>query len=120
MKKLVFSQQIVNKEKITTRDMVDILGVCMKNIFQRIKGDNLPTNASLVKIYVTTISGARRLVILFDESIQVGHFLFYRKKNDPIGKNISIKNPQFKKELTKYLKIWSEDIENDNFKVISL
>lgn len=120
MKRIVFARQILKKEKITQKDIGVILKVCGKYIFQRIKGENLPTEYSLIKIYVTTIEGARRLVLILDESIQVGHFLFYRKKEDPIGKNISIKNPEFKKALQQYLKLWDEDMEKDNFEIVEL
>ena len=120
MKRIVFARQILKKEKITQKDIEVILKVCGKDIFQRIKGENLPTESSLIKIYATTIEGARRLVLILDESIQVGHFLFYRKKEDPIGKNISIKNPEFKKALQQYLKLWDEDMEKDNFEIVEL
>jgi len=33
-------------------------------------------------------------------------------------KNISIKNPEFKKALQQYLKLWNEDMEKDNFERI--
>lgn len=120
MKRIVFARQIVKKEKITQKEKEVILKVCGKDIFQRIKGEDLPTESSLIKIYVTTMEGARRLVLILDESIQVAHFLFYRKKEDPIGKNISIKNPEFKKLLQQYLKLWEEDMEKDNFEVVEL
>ena len=60
------------------------------------------------------------MVLVLDEAIDVGHFLFYRKKEDTIGKNVSIKNPQFKKALQQYLRLWEKDVENDDFEIIEL
>jgi len=120
MKRIVFSHQILKKEKLTSKEIEVIVKVCEKDIFQRIKGENLPSESSLIKIYTTTTEGARRLVLVFDETINVGHFLFYRKKDDPIGKNISIKNPDFKKALQQYLMIWDKDMCRDNFEIVEL
>lgn len=71
-------------------------------------------------MYVTTIEGSRRLVLVLDEKINVGYFLFFRKKDNPIGKKISIKNPEFKKVLQQYLQFLDEDMEGDNFQIIQL
>jgi hypothetical protein len=120
MKRIVFSHQILKKEKLTQKDIAVIVKVCEKDIFKRIKGENIPSESSLIKIYTTTIEGARRLVLVLDEVINVGHFLFYRKKDDSIGKNISIKNPEFKKALHQYLKLWDKDMENNKFEIIEL
>ena len=120
MKRIVFSRQILKKEKVTSNDIEVILKVCEKNIFQRIKGEQLPAESSLIKIYATTIEGARRLVLILDESIGIEHFLFFRKKDDPIGKNISIKNPEFKQSLQNYLKLWDEDMAKDNFEILEI
>lgn len=120
MKRIVFSHQILKKEKLTPKDIEVIIKVCKKDIFRRIKGENIPSESSLIKIYTTTIEGSRRLVLVLDEVINVGHFLFYRKKDDSIGKNISIKNPEFKKTLQQYLKLWDKDMANDNFEIVEL
>jgi hypothetical protein len=97
-----------------------VIEVCKKNIFTKIKGNKLPVDSSLIKIYATTVEGARRIVLLFDEKIKAGYFLFFRKKDDLIGKNVSIKNPEFKKELHKYLDILDSDIEENMFEIIEL
>lgn len=120
MKRLVFSKQIVKKEKLTKKEQNIVVKVCKKNIFRKIKGNRLPADSSLIKIYATTIEGSRRIVLLFDEEGSIGYFLFFRKKDDVIGKNISIKNPEFKKALYKYLDILDIDIEGDMFEVIEL
>lgn len=120
MRSIVFANQILKKEKLSPRDIEVIVKVCKKDIFARIKGENIPNEASLIKIYTTTIQGARRLVLILDEEIKIGHFLLYRKKDDPVGKNISLKNPEFKKILQQYLSLWNADMESDNFEIIDL
>ncbi len=120
MKTIVFAKRLIKKEKITLKEKSVIVKVCQKDIFTKIKGQNLPNTSSLIKIYATTIEGARRLVLVLDEEIGVGYVLFFRKKDDVIGKNISIKNPNFKKSLQKYLQILDEDMDNDNFEIVDL
>jgi hypothetical protein len=118
MKSVVFSRHLIRKEQLTQKEIEIIVKVCKKDIFTKIKGENIPDESSLVKIYVTTIEGARRLVLLFDEKTNVKYFLFFRKKDDPIGKNVSIKNPKFKEKLYQYLRILDEDMMNDNFEIV--
>jgi hypothetical protein len=40
--------------------------------------------------------------------------LFYRGKNDPVGRNVSIANPAFRSALDKYLMLLEADILNGN------
>lgn len=120
MKRIVFSHRILKKEKLLPKDIEVIVKVCEKDIFTKIKGENLLSESSLIKIYITTIEGAQRLVLILDEKINVGHFLLYRKKDDSVGKNISLKNPEFRKILKQYLNLWNEDMEKDNFEIIEL
>lgn len=120
MKKLVFSQKLIKKEKLKEKDKHIIIKVCRKNIFTKIKGRNIPADASLIKIYVTTIQGAKRIVLLFDEEVQAGYFLFFRNKNDVIGKNISMKNPAFKKALDIHLNLLEQDMDQENFEIVQL
>ncbi len=120
MKKIVLADQIVKKEKITRKNLGVIVKVIRKGIFKKIKGQNLPKDSSLIKVYATTVEGARRIVFLLDCEIDVVYFLFFRKKDDPIGKNISINNKFFKESLVKYLKILDQDIEDDNFEVVNI
>lgn len=74
----------------------------------------------LIKIYATTVGGARRMVHLVDAASGDVFFLFYRTKNDRIGENITIRNPEFKKKLQEYLVILFEDLKDDNFDVMEL
>ena len=80
-----------------------------------LKGESLPKGSRLVKLYATTMHGARRIVFLVDVGTNTGFFLFYRGKNDVLGENISIKNPAFKKCLIQYLHLLSVDIAAEQF-----
>ncbi len=112
--KVVIADSIRKKEfrqgKIPQNDLESILRGYSEGIYVQIKGESLPKGSRLVKLYVTTIQGARRIVFLVDVETNVGFFLFYRSKNDILGKNISIKNPEFKKRLLQYLDLLSTDI----------
>ena len=96
---VIFSVRICKRESIGMEEKKLILGFLKKGIYQIIKGESLPIGNRLIKIYATTINGARRVVFMHDKQKNVFYFLFYRSKNDSLGKNISIKNPQFKAEL---------------------
>lgn len=98
--------------KIPPRDLEIILSSYAEGIMVPIKGEALPKGSRLVKLYVTTIAGARRIVFLVDVETSIGFFLFYRGKNDIIGKNITIKNPAFRKRLLQYLDLLQSDIAN--------
>jgi hypothetical protein len=74
----------------------------------------------LIKVYATVISGARRIVYLVDSKSGDAFFLFFRTKNDRIGSNVTINNPEFKKKLKEYLNILFEDLNNDNFEVFEI
>lgn len=52
---------------------------------------------------------------MVDESSGEAFFLFFRTKNDSIGKNITMKNPEFAKALKEYLKCLFEDIGTGNY-----
>ncbi len=117
--KVVIAHGIRKKEfkrgDIPADDLQTILEGYGEGISVQIKGESLPKASRLIKLYVTTIRGARRIVFLVDVASDTGFFLFFRGKNDPIGKNISIRNPDFKKCLGKYLTILGADISSDAF-----
>ncbi|MBI3618451.1 hypothetical protein HY213_00265 [Candidatus Peregrinibacteria bacterium] len=95
---------------IPATDLETILSSYAEGIVVPLKGERLPHASRLIKIYATTARGARRIVFLIDVETGTGFFLFYRSKNDVLGKNISIKNPAFKKRLLAYLDLLSADI----------
>ena len=116
---VVIAQSIQSKEfkrgHIPATDLDTVLSGYAEGIFTPIKGESLPKGSRLVKLYVTTAGGARRIVFLVDVETNAAFLLFYRSKNDVLGKNISIKNPAFKKRLLQYLDLLSADIASGNF-----
>lgn len=111
---VVIAESIRRKEfghgQIARSDLETILRSYGEGIYVTIKGDSLPKKSRLIKLYATTIEGARRLVFLVDVETTTGFLLFYRSKNDSVGKNISIKNPEFKRQLLRYLDLLHSDI----------
>jgi len=118
--KIIFAQKLVEKEGLSNNDMKEVIKNISKGIYTLIKGENLPKNSKLVKIYSTTVQGAKRIVLLIEIVSGDSFFLFYRSKNDKIGQNISIQNQAFKKELHKYLLILQEDLRTKNFLVFDV
>lgn len=84
-----------------------------------IKGESLPAGTRLVKAYGTSSGGARRVVYLLASGDGDFLLLFCRSKNDEIGKNITIKNPVFRKALQKHLAMLKTDLKSGKYKVIS-
>jgi hypothetical protein len=116
---VVIAHSIQRKEfkrgEIPASDLETILGGYSKGIAVPIKGEALPKGSRLIKLYSTTVGGARRIVFLVDVETDTGFFLFYRGKNDSIGKNITIQNPAFRKRLLHYLDLLHADIDMGNF-----
>lgn len=106
IKRKEFKKGVISKD-----DLEKILEGFREGIFSVIKSKNLPKGTRLIKVYSTTIAGARRIVYLVDVLTQDAFFLFYRSKKDKIGKNITIDNPEFKKTLYKYLSLLDVDID---------
>ena len=112
--RVVIADSIRKKEfkhgQILPMDLTTILEGYAEGIWVEIKGDSLPKGSRLVKLYVTTVQGARRIVFMIDVATSTGFFLFYRSKNDVLGKNMSVKNPHFKKRLLQYLYLLDAEI----------
>lgn len=106
--------------KIAPADLETILGSFAEGIMVPIKGEALPKGSRLVKLYVTTIAGARRIVFLVDVETGTGFLLFYRGKGDAIGKNITIKNPAFRKRLPQYLDLLQSNIATGRMQMYTL
>lgn len=117
--KVIFSKTLSKKENIE-KYKEKIVKAYAKGIFTVIKGEDLPKDSKLAKIYTTTINGVGRLVFLVQTKTSDGFFLFFRTKNDPIGQNITIKNPQFRTQLGKYLQILKEDIQEKNYEAYNV
>jgi hypothetical protein len=121
--RVVFSHSIKRKEfrkNIPNQDLQIILDSLTKGIFAQIKGENLPKGSKLIKIYATIVAGARRIVFLVDVSSGDAFFLFYRTKNDKIGKNITIKNQEFKKYLHIYLNLLDKDLDSGKLDIFEI
>lgn len=114
--KVVITHTIKKKEfskgTFANKDLQIILKSFKKGIFDTIKGLQLPFNSKLIKVYATTVYGARRIVFLIDMESGDGFLLFYRDKKDRIGRNITLQNPYFKSTLTKYLFLLQTDLAN--------
>ena len=121
--KIVFSKRILRKELGTNPTKDDFLVIRKwyeKWIYESIKWESLPLGSRLIKVYATTVSGARRIVYLMDVESGDVFFLFLRTKKDKLGMNITINNPEFKKKLQEYLVILFEDLESNNFQVMEI
>ena len=70
----------------------------------------LPPHTQLIKAYATSKRGPKRIVYLLAVEDGDMFLLFYRGKNDPIGKNASMSNPAFRAALDKYLALLETDI----------
>ncbi|MBU0458688.1 hypothetical protein KJ652_06595 [Patescibacteria group bacterium] len=121
--KIVIVDSIRKKEfkhgYIASEDLDTIISSFTKGIFTPIKGASLPKESQLIKLYATSVGGAKRIVFLVDMKTKDGYILFYRGKNDAIGKNISIKNPAFKKKLIRYLELLDSDMEKGSYTIYS-
>ncbi len=83
-----------------------------------ISAKGLPKATSLIKAYATSDKGHRRLVYLLRNSSGDMILLFYRSKNDKVGKNITIKNPNFAKELDSHIDAAIDDIIAGNYELL--
>jgi hypothetical protein len=83
-----------------------------------IKGECLPKGTRLLKAYATSTKGPRRIVYLLNVSGGDLFLLFYRGKNDEIGKNITLANEVFRKRLGKHLDLLLSDIEAGRVQII--
>jgi hypothetical protein len=81
-----------------------------------IKG--LPAKTRILKAYATSPQGPRRIVFLLALDDGSLFFLFYRDKKDPVGANISPKNPAFASQLKKHLALLRTDLDSGAFDII--
>jgi hypothetical protein len=68
----------------------------------------------LIKAYATSKRGPKRIVYLLLVEGGDMFLLFYRGKNDPVGRNVSMANPAFRTALEKYLALLEADISGGN------
>ena len=79
-----------------------------------IAAPGLPPHTRLIKAYATSMHGPKRIVYLLAVEDGDMFLLFYRGKNDPVGRNASIANPAFRSALDKYLMLLEADILDGN------
>jgi hypothetical protein len=74
----------------------------------------LPQGTRLIKAYGTSATGPKRVVYLLLVEDRDLFLLFYRDKNDAVGRNASMANPSFRSALEKHLSLLNEDILAEN------
>lgn len=104
-----------HKGKITDDDRQTLLRASKIELTTPIKGDALPKGTRLLKAYATSPTGAKRIAFML--SCQTGDLflLFFRPKDDKLGKNMTISNPDFKKALHKRLDALKKDLIKDKY-----
>lgn len=122
--KVIISHAIRDREfgksGIPEDDLTKILKTYAKGISDTIKGKPLPPYSKLIKAVATSKRGARRLVFLVDLKTGYGHLLFYRSKDDAIGKNITMNNPKFASDYPKHLYLHDSDMKDGRFDVYDI
>ncbi|MEM0964757.1 MAG: hypothetical protein AAGJ81_01230 [Verrucomicrobiota bacterium] len=108
------------RRRINSSDLEILLRSARIDLGTLIKGSKLPPRKQLVIAYASTPDGPRRIVYLLAVEDGDLFLLFYRSKDDPVGKNITVKNPDFKKEPHDRLGLLRSDIEADRFDTYEL
>jgi hypothetical protein len=86
-----------------------------KGLGINIKGSQIK-ETKLIKIYLTTIKGAARLIFLLMINKEIYIPVILRLKKDKlIGENITIKNKFFENLLSKNLDLIFEDLKNNEY-----
>jgi hypothetical protein len=110
---LIIAESIRRKEfggDIPAEDIEVLLRSARVALSTPIKGEGLPKGTRLLKAYATSARGPRRIVYLLAVAKEDLFLLFYRGKTDEIGKNISLANPAFRKQLNRHLDLLINDI----------
>lgn len=80
----------------------------------------MPAKTKLLKAYMTSRFGPRRLVCLLMVERDDYFLLLFRPKGDPVGDNMTIKNPSFRRILDKHLALLRADLIAGNVVEIPL
>jgi hypothetical protein len=115
--KVYISAQIRRKEfgrKIPAEDLPVIARSARVALGVPIAARGLPPRTQLIKAYATSKRGPKRVVYLLVVEDGDMFLLFYRGKNDPVGRNVSMENPAFRTALDKYLALLESDIAAGN------
>ncbi len=115
--KVFISAQIRRKEfgrKVPAEDLPVISRSARAALGVTIAARGLPPHTHLIKAYATSKRGPKRIVYLLLVEGGDMFLLFYRGKNDPVGRNVSMANPAFRTALEKYLALLEADISGGN------
>jgi hypothetical protein len=115
--KVFISAQIRRKEfgrKVPAEDLPVITRSARAALGVPIVARGLPPHTRLIKAYATSKRGPKRIVYLLAVEDGDMFLLFYRGKNDAIGKNASMSNSAFRAALEKYLALLEADISGGN------
>jgi hypothetical protein len=115
--KVFISAQIRRKEfgrKVPAEDLPVISRSARAALGVTIAARGLPPHTQLIKAYATSKRGPKRIVYLLAVEDGDMFLLFYRGKNDAIGKNASMSNSAFRAALEKYLALLEADISGGN------
>jgi hypothetical protein len=110
---VLISAQIRRKEfgrKVSAEDLPVITRSARAALGVPIAARGLPPHTQLIKAYATSKRGPKRIVYLLAVEDGDMFLLFYRGKNDAIGRNASMSNPAFRAALDKYLALLEADI----------
>ena len=111
--RVLISDQIRRKEfesKVSEDDLSVLARSARAALSIPLAAPGLPPCTRLIKAYATSKRGPTRIVYLLAVDDGDMFLLFYRGKNDPIGRNASIANPAFRSALEKYLALLEADI----------
>jgi hypothetical protein len=104
---------------ISAADKESLLAGARVCLGASIAGHGLPQGTRLLKAYVTTKQGPRRILYLFVVQEKDLFVLFCRTKLDDVGANMSPKNSAFKNALAKHLDLLRDDMAADRIEQIT-
>lgn len=121
--RVFLSKKIRKREfgrSISAADLAVIARTARVCLATPISGKGLPPGTRLIKAYGTSATGPKRVLYLLVVGDGDLFLLFYRDKNDPVGKNASMANPAFRSALHKHLSILEEDILSSNIEELPI
>lgn len=115
--KVFLSAKIRKQEfgrRVSAEDLAVIARTARIVLAVTIPAKGLPPGTRLVKAYGTSPSGPKRVLYLLVVEDEELFLLFYRDKNDPVGRNAAMSNSGFRSALQKHLALLEEDILSAN------
>lgn len=96
----------------------EVIAAWQKGVFDALPAKGVD-GVRLLKAYVTTSRGPRRTLFLLQAASGDTVFLMHRPKGDPIGDNMSYRNPGFAKAVGKAMSRALRDIVAGAFDVVA-